>query len=123
MYILTLNNLLIPNSILNVIRSRLNLATNKLEPSVTLLKRSDVPKWLLMPMEILGRLGLILWRDASVPHPDSRLGRGDAPDRMIECNNLTLINLVLLRLGPMHESHLTTVLLMIQVSYKVSPSK
>jgi len=37
-------------------------------------------------------------------------------DEFIECNNMTLINLVLKVLGPVHERSLTIIMLLIQVS-------
>lgn len=96
--------------------NRLNLATNKLEPSVTLFKQSDLSKPMLFALRSLGKLGLIRWRDTVTSHPDS-CGKGDSADRMVECNNLTLINLVLILLGPMNEAKLTSVLITIQVSF------
>lgn len=36
-------------------------------------------------------------------------------DDVIECNNMTLINLVLKIIGPVHERTLTVIMLMIQV--------
>lgn len=36
-------------------------------------------------------------------------------DDFIECNNMTLINLVLKILGPTHERNLTAIMLIIQV--------
>ncbi|KAE8752544.1 hypothetical protein FOCC_FOCC000666 [Frankliniella occidentalis] len=97
---------------------RLNLATNKLEPSVTLFKQSDLKRPMLLALRSLGKLGLVRWRDTVTPHPDS-CGRGDPDDRMVECNNLTLINLLLILLGPMNEAKLTTVLITIQVMCSV----
>ncbi|KAJ1519626.1 hypothetical protein ONE63_004899 [Megalurothrips usitatus] len=93
---------------------RLNLATNKLEPSVTLFKQSDLKKPMLVALRFLGKFGLVRWRDTVTTHPDS-CGRGDSDDRMVECNNLTLINLVLILLGPMNEAKLTTILIIIQI--------
>ena len=69
---------------------------------------------MLFALRSLGKLGLIRWRDTVTPHPDS-CGRGDSADRMVECNNLTLINLVLILLGPMNEAKLTSALITIQV--------
>jgi len=40
---------------------------------------------------------------------------GDDEVQMVECNNLTLINLILKMFGPMHERTLTLVLLTIQI--------
>ena len=40
----------------------------------------------------------------------------EGDDEFVECNNMTLINLVLNILGPTHERDLTTIMLLIQVS-------
>ena len=39
----------------------------------------------------------------------------EGDDEFIECNNMTLINLVLKLLGPTHERNLTVIMLIIQV--------
>lgn len=39
----------------------------------------------------------------------------EGDDEFVECNNMTLINLVLNILGPTHERDLTTIMLLIQV--------
>lgn len=39
----------------------------------------------------------------------------EGDDDFIECNNMTLINLVLKLLGPIHERNLTVIMLIIQV--------
>ena len=39
----------------------------------------------------------------------------EGDDEFIECNNMTLINLVLKLLGPIHERNLTVIMLIIQV--------
>lgn len=39
----------------------------------------------------------------------------EGDDDFIECNNMTLINLVLKFLGPIHERNLTVIMLIIQV--------
>lgn len=41
----------------------------------------------------------------------------EGDDGFIECNNMTLINLVLKVLGPIHERNLTAIMLSIQVRY------
>lgn len=46
-----------------------------------------------------------------------RRGQED-DDEFIECNNMTIINLVLKFLGPTHERNLTTIMLLIQVKPK-----
>lgn len=45
---------------------------------------------------------------------DVRRGQ-EKDDEFIECNNMTLINLVLKILGPTHERNLTAIMLLIQV--------
>lgn len=49
---------------------------------------------------------------------DVRRG-SEGDDEFIECNNMTLINLVLKILGPTHERNLTAIMLLIQVRVKV----
>lgn len=49
---------------------------------------------------------------------DVRRGQ-EGDDEFIECNNMTLINLVLKILGPTHERNLTAIMLLIQVRVKV----
>lgn len=46
---------------------------------------------------------------------DVRRGQ-EGDDEFIECNNMTLINLVLKVLGPTHERNLTAIMLLIQVN-------
>lgn len=41
----------------------------------------------------------------------------EKPDGIINCNNLTLINLCLLKMGPTNEKTLTITLLIVQVSF------
>lgn len=41
----------------------------------------------------------------------------EKPDEIINCNNLTLINLCLLKMGPTNEKTLTITLLIVQVSF------
>lgn len=48
---------------------------------------------------------------------DVRRGQ-EGDDEFIECNNMTLINLVLKILGPTHERTLTAVMLFIQVHFE-----
>lgn len=47
--------------------------------------------------------------------------RGQDGDEFIECNNMTLINLVLKILGPVHERNLTVIMLAIQVRKRPAP--
>ena len=70
--------------------------------------------------EKLGKIGqLLLWilsvtRLASVKEVDIKMD-GDKTVKMVECNNLTLINFILRLTGPMPEQTLTIVLLVIQI--------
>ncbi|CAN6668308.1 UDP-N-acetylglucosamine--dolichyl-phosphate N-acetylglucosaminephosphotransferase [Trichomonascus vanleenenianus] len=78
---------------------KLNPATGLLEPSRAVVKR---PKKFVVPvLRLLSFLGLIgMWED----------DKGT-----IEISNMTLINLVLVRIGPLREDKLTTLLLTIQL--------
>lgn len=49
---------------------------------------------------------------------DVRRGQ-EGDDEFIECNNMTLINLVLKIFGPTHERNLTAIMLLIQVRVQV----
>lgn len=63
----------------------------------------------------LGQLGQLILRVAEMLWLlDVRRGE-EADDEFIECNNMTLINLVLKILGPTHERTLTAVMLFMQV--------
>lgn len=44
----------------------------------------------------------------------------EGDDEFIECNNMTIINLVLKLLGPTHERNLTVIMLLIQVYQSTS---
>lgn len=80
-------------------------------------------------MPILGKDGLLLASKVSFPANDmkplpalivkflavTRLAEVRVEGDSIHMNNLTLINLVLVKLGQLHEQHLTTILLFIQV--------
>ena len=67
----------------------------------------------------LGRMCLSVLsvtRLASVRQVDVRIDNdGDQTIEMVECNNLTLINLVLRMTGPIKEDHLTILLLVLQI--------
>ena len=59
---------------------------------------------------------LSVTRLASVKQVDVKVDNdSDKTVQMVECNNLTLINFVLRLTGPMKESHLTLLLLLLQV--------
>lgn len=79
---------------------RLNLETGLLEPSRAILK--DTSTMVVSVLEILESLRLIqLWRDQKT-------------GEIVECSNFTLINLVLVTVGPLREDSLASVLLAIQ---------
>ncbi|XP_067009960.2 UDP-N-acetylglucosamine--dolichyl-phosphate N-acetylglucosaminephosphotransferase [Anabrus simplex] len=83
---------------------RYNTTTDKLELSTTMFKTSD--------LNLLGRLCLTVLRTLRLIHWKEHI-----KDKAVtvECNNLTLINFVLLFTGPVHEATLTKILLLIQV--------
>jgi hypothetical protein len=58
-------------------------------------------------MAVFRMLRLVHWKEIKDRNSDKEM--------YIECNNLTLINFVLLLNGPTHEATLTTSLLIIQV--------
>ena len=65
---------------------------------------------LLLALLTLTRLASVRERDVKVDNETERTVR------MVECNNLTLINLILRLTGPMREDRLTLVLLGVQVA-------
>ncbi|PSN48309.1 UDP-N-acetylglucosamine--dolichyl-phosphate N-acetylglucosaminephosphotransferase [Blattella germanica] len=83
---------------------RYNIRTDKLEPSVTKFKMSDLNVLGQLSMKIFRMLRLVQWEE-----------KKDEKEIHIECNNLTLINFVLVCIGPTHEAKLTSILLIIQV--------
>ncbi|XP_045581922.1 UDP-N-acetylglucosamine--dolichyl-phosphate N-acetylglucosaminephosphotransferase isoform X2 [Procambarus clarkii] len=81
-----------------------NEKMDKLEPSVAEFKAKDIRQPLFVALRLLTRLGLV------------NLEEGLGEDgKMCRVNNLTLINLALLKLGPQHEASLTNKLLILQV--------
>lgn len=63
----------------------------------------------------LGKLGQLILKVAETLWLlEVRRGQ-EGDDEFIECNNMTLINLVLKVLGPTHERNLTAIMLLIQV--------
>ena len=58
-------------------------------------------------MAVFRVLHLVHWEEKKDSNSDK--------ETYVECNNLTLINFVLVWKGPTHEAELTTVLLVIQV--------
>ncbi|XP_051748575.1 UDP-N-acetylglucosamine--dolichyl-phosphate N-acetylglucosaminephosphotransferase isoform X1 [Ctenopharyngodon idella] len=83
---------------------RLQPDTGKLGMSYSKFKQKD-----------LGKLGQLILKVAEMLWLlDVRRGQ-EGDDEFIECNNMTLINLVLKVLGPTHERNLTAIMLLIQV--------
>ncbi|KAH0948659.1 hypothetical protein HN011_002019 [Eciton burchellii] len=78
-----------------------NRETNKLEPSVTVFHRSDLNAIGRLLMWILKTFKLIKWQENE---------KG-----IVICNNLTLINFVLINVGPLREPTLTSILMIIQI--------
>ncbi|CAB1419985.1 unnamed protein product [Pleuronectes platessa] len=83
---------------------RLNQDTGKLGMSYSKFKRKDLSSLGLLILKVAELLKLL---------EVQRAEEGD--DDFIECNNMTLINLVLKLLGPIHERNLTVIMLTIQV--------
>ncbi|XP_068212257.1 UDP-N-acetylglucosamine--dolichyl-phosphate N-acetylglucosaminephosphotransferase isoform X1 [Palaemon carinicauda] len=83
---------------------RYNPDLDKLEPSIAEFKTTAVRKPMLSILRLLSKFGFVNFSE----------GLGEDGDKCT-INNLTLINLVLLKLGPQHEGTLTTVLLVLQV--------
>ncbi|XP_042243371.1 UDP-N-acetylglucosamine--dolichyl-phosphate N-acetylglucosaminephosphotransferase-like [Homarus americanus] len=83
---------------------RYNAEVDKLEPSVAEFKAKEIKKPILVFLRLLTTVGLVNFQE----------GLGEDGE-MCCLNNLTLINLTLLKLGPQHEGTLTTRLLMLQV--------
>ncbi|KAL1489802.1 hypothetical protein ABEB36_013734 [Hypothenemus hampei] len=79
---------------------KFNSRTDKMECSTTTFRYTD--------LNILGKVIINLFKTF-------KLIRWEEKSNTIVTNNFTLINLVLLYFGPMHEAKLTTVLLVIQV--------
>ncbi|KAG8008146.1 UDP-N-acetylglucosamine--dolichyl-phosphate N-acetylglucosaminephosphotransferase [Nibea albiflora] len=84
---------------------RLNPETGKLGMSYSKFKRKDLSKLGHLILTVAELLKLL----------EVRRGQ-DRDDEFIECNNMTLINLVLKILGPTHERTLTAIMLAIQTS-------
>lgn len=78
-----------------------NKETDKLEPSITVFYKSEINAIGRLLMWILKTFKLIKWQEDK---------KG-----FVTCNNLTLINFILINTGPLKESTLTTILLIIQV--------
>ncbi|XP_011267077.1 UDP-N-acetylglucosamine--dolichyl-phosphate N-acetylglucosaminephosphotransferase [Camponotus floridanus] len=78
-----------------------NKETNKLEPSTTVFNKSELNTIGKLLIWIFKMFKLIKWQED---------GKG-----IITCNNLTLINFILINTGPLKEPTLTTILLIIQV--------
>ncbi|XP_053404402.1 UDP-N-acetylglucosamine--dolichyl-phosphate N-acetylglucosaminephosphotransferase-like [Mercenaria mercenaria] len=81
-----------------------NAKTDKVEMSYSVYKQSD--------LKPLGKLCLSVYKLFGVVHIKENTGE----DGMYsECNNLTLINLMLKFFGPLHERKLVTILLLLQI--------
>ncbi|KAJ2957786.1 hypothetical protein NQZ79_g6529 [Umbelopsis isabellina] len=80
---------------------RFNSRTNKLEPSMASLTKKPLSKLarLVLKMFSLLKLVRVVYNDKGEP---------------VECNNFTLINLVLVWFGPMNEGQTTAVILLLQ---------
>ncbi|KYM81248.1 UDP-N-acetylglucosamine--dolichyl-phosphate N-acetylglucosaminephosphotransferase, partial [Atta colombica] len=78
-----------------------NEKIDKLEPSRTVFYKSDLGTLGKLSMWIFRKCKLIKWEEDS--------------EGFVTCNNLTLINFILIKTGPLREPKLTSVLLIIQI--------
>src|SRR4051812_11275868 len=84
------------------IAPRLNVKTGLLEPTKVDLTKNPLHSLGRLMIETLAALGL------------ARVERDPATGALTSVNNLTLINLVLVRLGPMRERNVTIVVMLLQ---------
>lgn len=84
----------------------------RLDPETGLLKCSTVRPNDKKPMGVLGNIALKILRALGL----LKVFEYDKDGKIIECNNLTLLNLVLAYFGPMSERNTTIAILLIQVS-------
>ncbi|XP_057341366.1 UDP-N-acetylglucosamine--dolichyl-phosphate N-acetylglucosaminephosphotransferase [Microplitis mediator] len=80
---------------------RFNRETGKLDPSVTVFKKSQLNKLARLIMGLFRVFKLVKWQEDK--------------DGVVTCNNLTLINFILITFGSKKEPNLTIILLIIQV--------
>ncbi|XP_020288278.1 UDP-N-acetylglucosamine--dolichyl-phosphate N-acetylglucosaminephosphotransferase [Pseudomyrmex gracilis] len=78
-----------------------NKITDQLEPSVTVFHKSE--------LSVIGRLLLRMFNVLKL------IKLEEDAEGIVTCNNLTLINFVLINAGPLREPTLTTILLIIQI--------
>jgi len=83
---------------------KFNPETGLLDISSARFKQTDLGKFGFVVLKFLKTLRLV--------HLKCNLGEDG---EYMECNNMTLINLVLLKLGPLHEERLTIILIIFQI--------
>ncbi|XP_056141027.1 UDP-N-acetylglucosamine--dolichyl-phosphate N-acetylglucosaminephosphotransferase isoform X1 [Lampris incognitus] len=103
---------------------RLNPDTGKLGMSYSKFKRKDLSKLghLILEVRKSKKVNQFIWTQRLLRQTlaellkllEVRRGPG-GDDEFIECNNMTIINLVLKVLGPTHERNLTVIMLLFQV--------
>ncbi|XP_034942856.1 UDP-N-acetylglucosamine--dolichyl-phosphate N-acetylglucosaminephosphotransferase [Chelonus insularis] len=81
---------------------RFNKDTGKLDPSVVIFNKSELNKLARLIMNLFKTLKLVKWEEDK--------------DGTVTCNNLTLINFLLISIGPTKEVKVTKMLLLIQVA-------
>ncbi|KAK0181559.1 hypothetical protein PV327_003832 [Microctonus hyperodae] len=84
---------------------KFNKETEKLDPSVTVFKKSELNGVARLIMTVFRSLKLVNWEEDN--------------DGNVKCNNLTLINFVIIMIGPTREEKLTKILLIIQISCSI----
>ena len=90
---------------------RYDATDDKLHMSMAVFKKSD--------LNILGKVIIRLGAFLRVLHVRENIGEDGAS---IEINNMTLINLAIKFVGPIHERNLTIILMVVQVSIFLYPS-
>lgn len=80
---------------------RYNKDTDKLDISVTVFKKSDLNVLARLCLWVFRTLRIVRWKEDK--------------DGLVTCNNLTLINFLLIIIGPTSEPNLTTILILVQI--------
>ncbi|XP_033231452.1 UDP-N-acetylglucosamine--dolichyl-phosphate N-acetylglucosaminephosphotransferase isoform X2 [Belonocnema kinseyi] len=82
-----------------------NKEHDHLSPSVIIFNKSDISVLARFIMQLLRFFCLVNWKEDN--------------NNLITCNNLTLINFVLIMFGPMKECNLTKILMLFQIMWSV----
>jgi UDP-N-acetylglucosamine--dolichyl-phosphate N-acetylglucosaminephosphotransferase len=80
-----------------------------------------VTKFKISDLNYLGKLSMSVFRVLHMVRWEEKKYSTNDNETYVECNNLTLINFVLIWNGPTHEETLTIILLTIQVCTCIAP--